>query len=179
MLERLRDCLIFFIVSDLLFGFFIFLAFMPRYAARVWSAKFAWELYIVVTIVMFFSSVYLAFFGDFFSPHCQKVYRNKFLYTIDIGKSKTIEELTERKARVRVFYMVDGETDKRDTSKVYFLLKIENEDPERIELAMTKKENIYIESKIFDLRYIMTSDIIISREAEHSFSVSLIYRGAD
>ena len=172
MLEKIRDCLIFFIVSDIGFGFFIFLSCFSLF--RRSSPRFALFLYIVSSILLLFISVKLAFFTDNFSPHCAKVYQNKDLYIIEIGEKKTLKELSGKNARVSVFYMFDYETYKLDTDELYLLLIDFNEEEcERFQLKKTKKEILIIDENLLKKDYKLASDIAIFRKGENEFSIFL------
>ncbi|GEM_PF-4318956 len=172
MLEKLRNCLIFFIVSDAIFGVAIFFA-CHNFFKSV-SKRFAFYVYIIVTLLILFASVHISFFVDSYDPNCKKIYKNKVLYTIDIGETKTLEEIMERDVRVYLWSVFDGASLKKRDDILSFQIDLGSGAYEEVELELGMKEVINVDEDVFKAKYKKTSNIAITRDGEKTFSIRLI-----
>ena len=172
MIEKLRDCFIFFIASDAIFAALFFFA---RYNfLRPLPKRPAFILYIIMTILLLIVSIYNTFFVDSYDSNCKKLLRNKVLYTIGMGESKTLEEIMGFNVKVYSYYGSDKNTFKEPNDILYFRVNLEQGSYEEIKLNMRKKEIINIDDAIFKAKYKKTSNIAITRDGEKTYSIRLI-----
>ncbi len=172
MLEKLRNCLIFFIVSDAIFGVALFFACYNFF--RSVSKRFAFYIYIIMTVLILFASIHISFFVDSYDPDCKKLYKNKVLYTINIGESKTLKEIMERDVRVCLWSVFDGASLKERDDILSFRIDLGSGAYEEVELELGKKEIINVDEDVFKAKYKKTSNIAITRDGEKTFSIRLI-----
>ena len=172
MLEKITDFVIFFFISDAIFGAAIFVAYYNF--LRPLSKRFAFILYLIMTVLILFASVHISFFVDSYDPNCKKLYRNKILYTIDLGETKSLEQIMGHNVRCYSYYMTDGNTGKKIDTVLCLRINLGPCAYEKIELDLNKKEIINIDESIFEVNYKMTSNIAITREGEKAFSIKLI-----
>lgn len=174
MLEKIRDFVIFFFVSDSIFAVFIFL--LRFDFIHPTTEKFRKVLYIFFTILLFFSSIYIIFFSDPDSGLYDKIYNNKNLYEIPVGETISLNKFTGKDVIINIYYMTDFQTGKKKMDVLYIDWNGGKDNHCELKLNRTKRDSFQFDKSMFheEGQIKHSSKLMIYRKDKHSFS--LYYR---